>query len=101
MSRGRNKYQSRDDRRRINTILMQEWDPIGLGTICPADEYQAYADKAYVMLMDEEASAEELAKYLVNIATAHMGLSLCEDLVQRSKQTASMLVTIRPELHTH
>ncbi len=101
MGHGRNKYQSREDRRRINTILMREWDPIGLGDICPVDEYQPYADKAYVMLMGEKASVEEVAAYLVHIATGHMGLILSEELTQRSEQTAIMLVNIRSEFNLH
>ena len=101
MGQGRNKYQAREDRRSINTILMQQWDPIGLGDVCPVDEYQAYADKAYVMLIDEEANAEELAAYLMHTATEHMGLSMSEDLAQRSKRTATMLIAIRPNLRTH
>ena len=80
---------------------MREWDPIGLGDICPADEYQAYADKAYVMLMAEKVSAEELAAYLMHIATGRMGLFPSEDLVQRSERTAIMLVNIKPELNLH
>ena len=101
MGQARNKYQSREDRRRVNTILMQEWDPVDLDDICPADEYQTYAHKAYIMLMDEEANAEQLAAYLVHTATEHMWLSMSEGLAHRSKRTATMLVTIRPELRTH
>jgi hypothetical protein len=44
---------------------MQEWDPIGVAGIPEAaDEYDAYGAKAYVMLMDEQASEQAIAAYL-------------------------------------
>ena len=101
MGQGRNKHQSRDDRSRIGKFLLQEWDPIGINDVCPADEYQAYADEAYTMLMNDGATADELAAYLLQVATEHMGLSHHPELTQRSKQTANLLVSIRPELKTN
>ena len=57
---------------------MEHWDPIGVAGVAKAsDEYDAYADKAYVMLMDEEASADDIAHYLFylfEIAENYMGL---------------------------
>jgi len=62
MSHGRNKYQSRENRARVRQILLRDWDPIGIQDIAEAsDEYDRYADKAYVMLMDERATAESIA----------------------------------------
>jgi hypothetical protein len=102
MPQGRNKYQSRQDRVRIHEVLMQEWDPIGVaGMPEAADEYDAYVGKTYVMLMDDRASAEEIAAYLFEIATAHMGLSDTARLAERSEQTAKLLVSMRPEFETH
>ena len=101
MGYDRNKYQSCEDRRRINTMLMRDWDPIGLGDICPVNEYQTYADKAYVMLMGEKASAEDVATYLIHIATGHMGLLRSEQLTQRSERIAIMLVNIRSKFKLH
>lgn len=70
MAHGRNKYQSRENRARVREILLRDWDPIGVyGIPQAADEYDAYADKAYVMLMDEGATANEIAGYLYIIAT--------------------------------
>ena len=63
MAHGRNKYQSRENRARVREILMRDWDPIGVaGFGEAADEYDTYADKAYVMLMDEHASADAIAR---------------------------------------
>jgi hypothetical protein len=54
MAHGRDKYQSRVNRTRLRQILLRDWDPIGVQHAPEAsDEYDAYADRAYVMLMDE------------------------------------------------
>jgi hypothetical protein len=102
MPTGRNKYQSREARARIREIFMREWDPIGVSDAPEAaDEYDSYVAEAYVMLMDRRAAAEDLASYLFQIATQHMGLSATEDLARRSEQTAQTLVDMRPTFETH
>ncbi len=70
MAHGRNKYQSRENRAKVREVLMQVWNPIGVQNFPEGqDEYDAYADKAYVMLMDERAPAATIASYLFDIAT--------------------------------
>jgi hypothetical protein len=102
MAHGRNKYQSRENRARVREILMRHWDPIGVAGITEAaDEYDDYANIAYVMLMDERAPAEAISAYLFEIATKHMGLSNLSELADRSDRTAKTLVAIRPEFETH
>lgn len=102
MAHGRNKYQSRENRARVREVLMRDWDPIGVaGVPEAADEYDRYAAKAYVMLMDERADAVRIAVYLFDIATKHMGLSNTSDLAERSDRTANTLVALRPEFETH
>jgi hypothetical protein len=102
MAHGRNKYQSRENRARVREILLRDWDPIGIYGIPEAtDEYDEYADKAYVMLMDEGATAREIAGYLFTVATEHMGLTDRGRLAERSDQVAKLLVSIRPEFSTH
>jgi len=102
MAHGRNKYQSRENRARVRDILMRDWDPIGVAGIPEAaDEYDAYVDKTYVMLMDQRATAEAISAYLFEIATKHMGLSNIADLAACSDRVARTLVSIRPEFETH
>jgi hypothetical protein len=102
MAHGRNKYQSRENRARVREILMREWDPIGVAGIPEAaGEYDAYADEAYVMLMDQRAAAETISAYLFEIATKRMGLSNIADLADRSDRVARTLVTTRPEFEIH
>jgi hypothetical protein len=81
---------------------MRDWDPIGVsGAPEAADEYDSYASRAYVMLMDERATAEGIAGYLFKIATEHMGLSDIAGLADRSRRVADSLVALRPEFETH
>jgi hypothetical protein len=102
MSHGRNKYQSRENRARVRELFMRDWDPIGVKDIAAcADEYDRYVDKAYVMLMDEGATAEEIAAYLYYIASGWMGLGERDDLKQRSEEVARILVSLKPEFQTH
>jgi hypothetical protein len=98
MSHGRNKYQSRENRAQVREVLLREWDLIGVGRA--QDEYDAYVGKVYVMLMDEHATAEAIAAYLFEVATGHMGLSDPE-LAERSKNTAELLIGLRPHFETH
>ena len=100
MPGGRNKYQSRENRSRIRKLLRLEWDPIGIADL-PADEYDAYADKAYVMLMNDHASAEQIAEYLVGIVTVHMGLPRSPSILEASRLVAATMVDLRPEFETH
>jgi hypothetical protein len=107
MAHGRDKYQSRENRARVRDVLMREWDPIGVAEIpAAADEYDAYASKAYVMLMDERATEKAISAYLFKIATRHMGLwsfgglaLRCNigGLVRRSNRAAKILVAMRAE----
>jgi hypothetical protein len=81
---------------------MREWDPIGVaGVPEAADEYDSYGAEAYVMLVDQRATAEVLASYLLRIATQHMGLSATEELAERSERAAKTLVDMRPSFETH
>ena len=71
---GRNKYQSRENRKRVREVLMRHWDPIGVSDHPQAqDEYDSYGAKAYVMLMDEHATAQQITDCLFDIATRHVG----------------------------
>ena len=86
MAHGRNKYQSRENRARVRRILLHDWDPIGIQDVPEAnDEYDRYADKAHVMLMDDRATADMIAAYLYEIAAEHMGLGHNQRLAEVSK----------------
>ena len=75
MASGTDRYRSRRNRAKVRELFWREWDPIGINTASNAqDEYDRYADQAYVMLMDEKKSAGEIAFYLYWVASEYMGL---------------------------
>src|SRR5690348_10932668 len=101
MAHGLDKHRSRENRKRVRAVLMEQWDPIG-GSEFPSasNEYDAYADRAYVMLV-EQASTAEIEAYLNDIAANHMGLGMQRRLLELSKTTAQILVDLRPEFDLH
>ncbi len=100
MSNGRNKFQSRENRAVVDELLMKQWDPIGVGEDPDAaGEYTNYANRAYVMLMDEDADVDEIARYLDWIATVYMGLPGFPH--QKSVDAAELLVSLKPSFNTH
>jgi len=81
---------------------MEHWDPIGVRGIPPAsDEYDAYSAKAYVMLMDERTSAQEIADYLYDVAANYIGLGEQPCLRIASDRTARILVELRPQCESN
>jgi hypothetical protein len=76
---------------------MQNRDPIGVrGIPYAGDEYDNYVGDVHVMLMEENATFEEIADYLWNIATDYMGNAPTSTLENRCKLTAEKLVELRP-----
>jgi hypothetical protein len=60
----------------VRDVLLRDWDPIGISGIPEAkDEYDDYADVVLAMLINENATAEDIAGYLFKIATEDMALS--------------------------
>jgi len=59
----------------IRDVLLQEWDPIGVGTMPGAqDEYDSYVPAVYSMLIARKPVAE-IFEYLLWLETEHMGLA--------------------------
>lgn len=60
----------------VRSALLCEWDPIGIAGISEAkDEYDTYADVVFSMLVNQNATADDIAHYLFKIATEEMRLS--------------------------
>jgi hypothetical protein len=87
-------------RARVREILMRDWDPIGISGDAPSDEYDTYAAKAHAMLMDG-ATVEEIAAYLLHIATENMGLTDHAQQAQRAGRAAEALVSLRRTFEMH
>lgn len=98
MANERDKQRSRRNRAEVRRVLMAQWDPIGVaGVAAAADEYDGYASRAYVMLVDENASGAAIADYLLTVATERMGLAATPALRLRCANAAAALLEMRPE----
>lgn len=96
MAHGKDKHRSRRNRARVRDLLMSEWDPIGVfGIEEAADEYDAYVGSVYVMVIDERAAAHDIAAFLLDIETRHMGLASGDQA--RAHRVAEMLVAMLPQ----
>jgi hypothetical protein len=102
MTDGRKKYHSREVRARIREVLMEHWDPFGvIDAPEAADEYDDYVGCLCVILMDEQAGEATLAAYLTDVLSSWMGLTIDEELAERTTLTASILVDLRPGFEAH
>ncbi|WP_156381030.1 hypothetical protein [Pseudolabrys sp. Root1462] len=91
------KYLARQNRAMVHDLLMREWDPIGVRDVPQAqDEYDAYVSKAYVMVMHDGASIEQVADYLYTIETEYMGLGKSAEAKDRARKVAVSLIAMKP-----
>jgi hypothetical protein len=75
----------------IHEILLNEWDPIGVSHIPEAqDEYDAYVDKVYQLLL-RRASSQEIFDYLSWLETQHMCL---DGNLEHTEQIAEKLANL-------
>ena len=84
---------------RLREIGWTRWDPIGLcGTDGqPDDEYDSYLLQAAGRLWNG-VSQEEVADYLANIETDHMGLGDSPGVHERAREVAGELNSYIAEL---
>lgn len=102
MANGRDKDRSREGRKRIGEILLREWDVLGVSEFPEVHrQYDSYAAKVYVMLMDERSDEEAIATYLYQTATGHMGSSPSDLLLQSCLKASAAVIALRPELDFH
>jgi hypothetical protein len=77
--------------RKIHSIFLAEWDPIGIGNLPEAvDEYDLYLMPVYQMLR-EQRSAEAITGYLQWVEVERMGLGPPQE---RLKKVTQMLLDI-------
>lgn len=69
----------------VDEILWNDWDPIGVKGFAPRDEYQMYLPSIYKMLVDN-ATVNDIARKLGQIATERMGLSSNPDFEMKVAQ---------------
>jgi hypothetical protein len=80
---------------RINEVLHYIWDPIGVrGEPNARDEYDSYVPHVYTLIQNA-ATAEQIADHLDKIATERMGLN---SNIEHSLITAHTLLDWRATL---
>ena len=83
-----NKEAIRHGKRQIRSLLLRDWDPIGVRDFPQAqDEYDAYVGHVHYMLRTG-ATDDEIVAYLQDIETRHMGLGLRAPAAYRSLVSA-------------
>ena len=74
------KKDEQDLRQTVDEVLFYWWDPIGISRMTergywPRGEYRNYVDDVLVLLLAPETNAEQVARYLRELAENKMGLS--------------------------
>lgn len=96
------KYQSREIRKAIRALLMAEWDPIGVrGLSGSEDVYDVFVGSVYLVLVQEDVSANQIEAHLIDAATGRLGLRRTAGIQEASSRTASKLMELRPQLQLH
>jgi len=96
------KYQSREIRKAVRELLMAEWDPLGVRGL-PGSEgvYDVFVASVYLVLVQEDVSAEQIEAHLLDAATARLGHPRTAGIDQASTRAASKLMELRPQLQLH
>ncbi|GGY20405.1 hypothetical protein GCM10011289_25020 [Paludibacterium paludis] len=83
--------QARALHQKIKSVLMRDWDPIGVQAIPEAeDEYDSYVPTLYSMLISRKP-VSEVFEYLAWLETEHMGLTVDR---QRTLSIAEKLIDL-------
>lgn len=97
----RSRHQFDKGRTRVRQILLCDWDPIEINASGPADEYDVYADRVHMMLLDKRAAASDIAAYLIDIAIRKMELPAGQQLAEKSDRAAKLLIDLRSEFDAY
>lgn len=71
---------TKTEARAINTILWEDWDPIGCGV--PEDEYESYVWPLYKLLIEGKPRSE-IEAYLRWAAEINISVAVPDDRLQR------------------
>ena len=74
--------------KKVDEILWNDWDPIGINDSAPRDEYQGYVPEIFKMLI-ENKTEKEIAVRLNHIAINSMGIF---GSFEHSKEIAKKLI---------
>ncbi len=78
----------------IKTLLREDWDPIGFGSLLPADEYDTIAMQVWSKLK-RRASVEEIAAYLTWAAAEHIGVETIPERERFIAESAARIMGLQ------
>lgn len=80
----------------IYTVLLNDWDPLGVSRIPEAqDEYNAYLPRIFHMVL-EGADAPQIAEYLQYVLNERMGFDSSD--IEEHLAAAEKIVQLRKEI---
>lgn len=90
------KSRSRDIRRQIRRVLLERWDPIGVGEVPEAqDEYDGYIGGVHQLLV-AGGSVDAIVDHLFGIERDRMELPCRDKKLLASVATALLDIDVRP-----
>jgi len=75
---------------KVDEILWNDWDPIGVNDIAPRDEYQGYTPTIF-NLIKKDADKETIAQKLLEFETQNMGLF---GNIEHCRQVADKIINL-------
>ena len=88
------KYRSREIRREIRRVLLQEWDPIAVKDVPEAqDECDIYVGGVFALLV-RKASEDEIIERLYSIEKDRMGLACSDKQALRTVARALLAIDV-------
>ncbi len=88
------KEQSAEIHTAIRRVLLQSWDPIGIGDEPHAqDEYDGYIPEIYKLLL-KRAPEKKIVDYLLWVVTERMGFTRSETAIAHTNTTVQELIRI-------
>ena len=95
------KYQSREIRRVIRDILLEEWDPLGVrGTSGAERVYDAFVGSVYLLLKMPDITVDQVGAHLIDAAVERLAFERTE-IAPASARAAAKLMELRPQLQLH
>lgn len=78
---------------KVDTILWEDWDPIGINDCAPKDEYENYVFPIFSMLIQGKTN-NEIAMRLTRFEKVEMGLEVSEQSNERNYMIAKKILAL-------
>lgn len=85
---------ARDVQLEIRTILLRDWDPIGVGELPEGqDEFDGYVGRVHSLLVSQP-SEREVVEWLARVERESMGLPVSPERLRRIAEVAEKLLAV-------